>query len=101
MHKVAPTPAEIELIRTIAEPLKKLNRLTQISILQALTSSPDALLAQLLNMAQKGTVPREFAQDVKAIVTTMPQSAKLNGLEELIQTLKKQNPEGYQALEGR
>lgn len=98
MHKVDPTPAELELIATIAEPLKTLNRLTQISILQALTSSPDALLAQLLNMAQKGTVPRELAQDVKAIVTSMPQSAKLNGLEQLIETLKKQNPEGWRLV---
>lgn len=98
MHKVDPTQAELELIRTIAEPIKQLNRLAQISILQALTSSPDALLAQLLNMAQRGTVPQELAFAVKAIVTRMPQNAKLNGLEQLIQTLKKQNPEGWRLV---
>ena len=52
MHRVDPTAAEIELISTIAKPIQKLNWLVQISILQALTSSPDALSAQLANMAR-------------------------------------------------
>jgi len=53
LHKVKPTPAELELIQTIAKPIQKLNRLAQISILQALTSSPEALKTQLENMAPK------------------------------------------------
>jgi SNF2 family DNA or RNA helicase len=40
LHRVEPTAAELELIRVIAKPVQKLNRLAQISILQALTSSP-------------------------------------------------------------
>ena len=98
MHKVDPTPAELQLIATISKPIKKLNRLVQISILQALTSSPDALMAQLLNMARKGTVPPDLATAVKAIVTTMPRSAKLNGLGRLIDQLKKENPERWQLV---
>ena len=65
MHKVDPTAAEQRLIRAIAKPIQKLNRLAQISILQALTSSPDALMAQLNNMARNGTVPQEFAATVR------------------------------------
>jgi SNF2 family DNA or RNA helicase len=68
-HQVDPTAAELELIETIAEPIQKLNKLAQISILQALTSSPEALSAQLTNMARKGTVPQDLAASVKAIVT--------------------------------
>jgi hypothetical protein len=68
MHEVDPTPAEHRLIRAIAEPIQNLNRLAQISILQALTSSPEALMAQLNNMARNGTVPQEFAATVRDIV---------------------------------
>src|SRR6266446_6648638 len=57
MHKVYPTAGEVKLIRAIAEPIQRMNRLTQISILQALVSSPEALMAQLINMARNGTAP--------------------------------------------
>lgn len=92
MHQVNPTVAELELISVIAKPIQKLNRLAQISILQALTSSPDALAAQLANMARKGTVPPELAATVKGIVVKMPVSAKLHGLGVLIEKLKRENP---------
>ncbi len=98
MHRVDPTPSELRLIKTIAEPIQKLNRLTQISILQALTSSPDALMAQLINMARNGSVPPEFAASVKAIVTNMPPSAKLRGLATLVAQLKKENPERWRMV---
>ncbi len=93
MHKVDPTTAELDLIGAIAKPIQKLNRLAQISILQALTSSPDALMAQLTNMARNGTVPGELAATVRAIVTGMPTSAKLHGLGGLIDRLKREKPE--------
>ena len=98
MHQVDPTAAEIELIQTIAEPIQKLNRLVQISILQALTSSPDALMAQLTNMANNGTVPRELAAAVRSIVARMPPSAKLSGLGRLIEQLKRENSERWRLV---
>lgn len=97
-HQVDPTPAELDLIRVIAKPIQKLNRLVQISILQALTSSPDALRAQLDNMARNGTVPGELAAAVRAIVVKMPLSAKLQGLGRLIEQLKKENPERWRLV---
>jgi superfamily II DNA or RNA helicase len=98
MHKVAPTGPELELIRVIAGPIQKLNRLAQISILQALTSSPEALSAQLVNMARNRTVPAELADAVKEIVAGMPLSAKLRGLGALIEQLKKENPERWRLV---
>jgi hypothetical protein len=98
MHPLQPTAAELELIEVIAEPIQKMNRLAQISILQALASSPDALLAQLTNMARRGTAPPELAAAVKAIVTTMPLSAKLEGLGKLIESLKQQNPDSWRLV---
>lgn len=98
MHQVNPTAAELELIKAIAVPIQRLNRLAQISILQALTSSPEALAAQLANMARKGTVPVELATTVQGIVTKMPLSAKLRGLEVLIEKLQKENPESWRLV---
>lgn len=97
-HQVDPTKAELDLIATIAKPIQKLNRLTQISILQALTSSPEALSAQLSNMARNGTVPVELASNVKTIVERMPLSAKLTGLKNLIEKLKAENPDGWRLV---
>jgi SNF2 family DNA or RNA helicase len=98
MHKVDPTPAELQLISAIAKPIQLLNRLAQISILQALTSSPDAFMAQLNNMARKGTVSQELAATVRAIVTAMPTSAKLQGLGGLIDRLKGENPQRWRLV---
>ena len=97
-HQVDPTPHELKLIQTIAEPIQKLNRLCQISILQALASSPDALNAQLKNMAQNQTVPVALSQAVDSIVREMPLTAKLRGLGQLIDQLKKQDPERWRLV---
>src|SRR5882672_7993558 len=92
MHKVDATTEELELIRVIAKPIQKLNRLAQISILQALTSSPHALMAQLTTMARNSTVPQDLAAAVCSIVGGMKTSAKLNGLGTLIDRLTRENP---------
>ena len=97
-HQVNPTPAELALIDAIAEPIQSLNRLAQISILKALASSPEALNSQLKNMARNGTVPAEVSQAVNAIVEKMPTTAKLKGLGQLIEHLKKQNPERWRLV---
>jgi superfamily II DNA or RNA helicase len=98
LHKVAPSEAELALIAAIAKPIQKLNRLAQISILQALTSSPHALMAQLQTMARNETVSRELALTVKEIVTPMKTSAKLEGLRQLVSMLKQQNPTGWRMV---
>ena len=98
MHKVEPTAGELQLIGAIAKPIQQLNRLAQISILQALTSSPHALTAQLNNMARNGTVPQELATAVRAIVAGMPASAKLQGLSGLVDRLKLENPQRWRLV---
>ncbi|WP_253075340.1 DEAD/DEAH box helicase [Bradyrhizobium sp. 190] len=98
LHKVAPSSEELELINAIAKPIQKLNRLSQISILQALTSSPHALMAQLQTMARNKTVPMELAATVQAIVVPMRTSAKLEGLRQLVEMLQQQNPTGWRMV---
>ena len=55
-------------------------------------------MAQLNNMARNGTVPQELAATVRAIVTGMPTSAKLQGLGGLIDRLKRENPERWRLV---
>jgi superfamily II DNA or RNA helicase len=95
---VPPTEDERELIRLIAKPIQQLNRLAQISILQALTSSPDACAAQLENMARKGTFPSDIAQKFRAVVKSMKMSAKLQGVATLVDQLKKENPQNWRMV---
>jgi SNF2 family DNA or RNA helicase len=98
LHRVEPTPAELELIRIIAKPIQKLNRLSQIGILQALTSSPQALMARLVNMARNGTAPQELAAAVCSIVGRMEMSAKLSGLGTLVDQLIRRNPKQWRMV---
>src|SRR5216683_916047 len=98
LHRVEPTAEELELIRVIAKPIQKLNRLAQISILQALTSSPHALMAQLTTMARNGTVPQDLAAAVCSIVGSIKTSAKLSGLGTLIDRLTRKNPERWRMV---
>jgi SNF2 family DNA or RNA helicase len=98
LHRVDPTPEELELIRAIAKPIQKLNRLAQIGILQALTSSPHALMAQLTNMARNGTVPQDLAAAVCSIVGHMKTSAKLRGLSTLVDQLSRKNSERWRMV---
>jgi superfamily II DNA or RNA helicase len=97
-HQVDPTESELQLIKTIAEPIQKMNRLVQISILKALASSPEALNAMLKNMARNGTAPAELSRAVNDIVENMPLTAKLKGLGQLIEQLKKQNPDRWRIV---
>jgi superfamily II DNA or RNA helicase len=98
MERVQPSQGELDLITAIAKPIQNLNRLAQISILQALASSPEALSHQLQNSAKKGTIPREVAEEVKAIVASMPITAKLKALGALIDRLKKENPDRWRLV---
>lgn len=98
MHQADPTPAEKALIQIVAKAIENLNRLAQISILQALASSPDALRAQLDNMARKGSVPPELSTEVNAVVRSMPISAKLASLGSLASELAAKDPKKWRIV---
>src|SRR5579883_429112 len=98
LHKVIPTPEEIELLRKIAEPIQKLHPFAQVSLLQAIVSSPEALARELENMAENGSVSAELAIQVRAIVNKITNCAKLNGLDSLINNLQKEQPDKWRAV---
>ena len=98
LHKVEPTTKEIELISAIAEPIQKLNFLTQIVILQALVSSPEALLKMLDGMAIKGTAPKSLAKLVREIAKDIHITTKLKGLGALVDKLKVEQPDTWRVV---
>ena len=98
LHRVAPLFEEQELIKAIAGPIQTLNRLAQISILQAVVSSPHALLSQLLKMAENGTVPRALAKTVEEIVSRIQTTAKLQGLRTLVDKLRADQPQCWRMV---
>ncbi len=98
LHQVDPTPKELELIKIIAEPIQKLNFFAQIIILQALVSSPEALVKVLNGMAERKTAPKELAEEVQKVAKLIPITAKLKGLEALIEGLKAEQPDTWRVV---
>lgn len=98
-HTVEPTAGELELIKIIVEPIQKLNFLAQIIILQALISSPEALVRVLTNMLRKGTIDdEEFVENVKSAAKKIRMTSKLKGLGELIGNLRTEQPEHWRVV---
>ena len=98
LHTVDPTKEELDLINVIAEPIQELNYLSQIVILQAIISSPEALVRLLDGMGTKGTIPKDLAESVKEIAKKITITAKLRGLGLLINDLKKEKPETWRVV---
>ena len=98
LHKVDPSPKELELIALVAKSIKKLNFLAQIVILQALVSSPEALVKVLHGMAEKKTAPKELSDEVKEVAKGIKTTAKLSGLSKLINNLKKEQPDTWRVV---
>jgi superfamily II DNA or RNA helicase len=99
LHKVDPLAEERELIDAVGESIHHVkNRLAQISILQALVSSPHALLTQLRKMAGNETAPQNLASKVEEIVARIPTTAKLQGLGTLVDKLSGEQPQRWRMV---
>jgi superfamily II DNA or RNA helicase len=98
LHMVQPTDSELRLFGVVGESIQGLNRLTQISILQALVSSPEALDKQLAVMARNETVPKSLAKEVNEVVKEIKHTAKLNGLGALIDKLRAEQPKDWRVV---
>jgi superfamily II DNA or RNA helicase len=116
LNKVKPTPEEMELFTIIekltkkptekeieeakkeGKPIKILNRLAEVSILQAWLSSPHAFATQLQTMARNETIDKSFADEAKIIAAKITLPAKLKGLGKLIDNLIKEKPEEWRVV---
>jgi superfamily II DNA or RNA helicase len=81
-----------KLLHTVTRHLTtvRLNGFTQLSIGQALMSSPEALADQLQEMSARGTIPQRLYDDVCAAVAAGGTSAKLGGLLAVVKEMSQQ-----------
>jgi superfamily II DNA or RNA helicase len=90
--RVQPSPEELTLFQAANSVLCKLTLLSQISVAQALISSPYALISQLRNMINKGTVSTEAATRLITLAERIRRPSKLHKLLQMIQQLRSQRP---------
>ncbi len=72
--------------------------LAQISLAEAMMSSPAALAQQLENMAANGTVPPEAAATARGIAEASPTGAKMPALLDLVRRLREERGPGYRLV---
>jgi ERCC4-related helicase len=92
------TPAEKMLQGLIAGCIQGIGKLQQISLLQAMMSSPLALWHQAHNMIEKGTLPEAVWDDIDRAVRRCQRPAKLTALVSLLNELRDQRPDDWRAV---
>lgn len=97
-RRVQGTAVEQEMMKIVAEEIADLNPLAQISIAQAMMSSPQALAQQLENMTGRGSVPESAAMAARRIADRNPITAKMQGLMTLAQELRRGNPKDWRMV---
>lgn len=92
------TQLESKLIEYVKEEIGHLNKLMQISVGQAMMSSPQALARQLENMARSRSVSQRVADAVRRIADANPQTAKLTGLISVVKKLRQERPDDWRLV---
>lgn len=96
--KVQGTLVEQEMMKIVAEKIADLHPLAQISILQAMMSSPQALAQQLENMAERGSVTASAALVGRQLADRFPVTAKMKAVIELAHELRIQKPKDWRMV---
>lgn len=90
--------AEARMVEIVAGEIGNLNSFAQISLSQAMMSSPEALATQLENMAANGTVSQAIATEIRRLADTHPTTAKLEGLLKLVRELREKRPSDWRLV---
>ena len=93
LMQVAATEQEAAMMRLVAEHIEELNGFQQSSVLQAMMSSPAALVSQLDNMAAKTPSMGRLAAELRALGLTKIQPAKLQGLIQVVEQMRREKPD--------
>lgn len=89
---------EQRMTELVSETIASLDIFTQISISQAMMSSPQALASQLENMARKGSVPDSVAMEARKLADANLVTSKMNGLLTLVRELRQQRPDRWRMV---
>ena len=98
MMRVQLQGPELEMIRVVGRLIEGLSALLQISLAQAMMSSPRALLAQSENMCEKGTISPKVLNELRDLVGRVPEPAKLKQVFSIIETLTKKDPANWRIV---
>ena len=98
LHPVKASRHELALGRMLGRHLEELDNLSQISLAQALMSSPHALRAQLANMVSGAPHLGECLKAVEQFVADGRLSAKMIGLGAIIDELQKARPDDFRLV---
>lgn len=98
LRRVEASDDERDLVRALGRELDELNPLAQISLAQALMSSPQAFAAQLQNMLPKAGHLRGCLDAAQRVVAEGRPAAKLTGLAMILRDLREARPEGFRLV---
>lgn len=88
LYRVTPSALDTKLQKIVSVNIKGLNGLQQSSIFQAMMSSPQALVAQLENMATRDERWRALAEHVESLVVASGLPSKMHELLRLIEVFR-------------
>jgi superfamily II DNA or RNA helicase len=98
-RKLRSSDAERRMAQLVAEHIGNLSAFVQISISQAMMSSPQALATQLENMVEgKSPIPESVAVEARALADGNPRTAKLDGLLKLVRELRQNRPNDWRLV---
>lgn len=98
LFRVEPNEVDHQLQQIVAGHIRGLSGFQQVSLARALMSSPQALVAQLKNMAGKNPQWRVVADEVEGIVNRNSAPSKILGLLQVIQQLQGQRAEDWRLV---
>lgn len=89
---------EKQVIKLVSTLISSLDRISQLSLLQAMMSSPAAMVKQAGNMAQRGTLEQDVARDISKLASSVKVPGKLAALLEMVEEIRSQKPDGWRLV---
>ncbi len=89
---------EEKMLTIVRAQIDELSALVQISLSQAMMSSPQALAKQLENMAENGSASSAVAEEMRRFANRNSMTAKLDGLLTLVRELRKERPNDWRVV---
>ena len=97
-RRLAGGEVESEMTELVSAEIGSLSPFVQISISQAMMSSPQALASQLQNMAANGNIEQHVADAARRISDSNATSAKITGLLTIVHELRKERPDNWRLV---
>jgi len=98
LERVPLLPSELQLQSIVGRHIEELPALMQVSLAQAMMSSPRALISQMENMVRTEKLVPAALDDARRAAANVTMPAKLQRLLHIIEKLREQNPNEWRML---